>query len=151
LANSFNDLSQMLNLSIVPLIQPQLISSTGTGPSPGLSQVYVGPNRINAMLLIGAVSSFTSFDCKLQASTDGTTGWTDVTYGAFNQVTAANQVPQVIPVQLPAPASVTASPYLYLRANYTLVGTSVYVALVLLSGNKFDLINATQNTPPVGN
>lgn len=103
-------------------------TSTGVSTSANLSgsSVDLAPNVSNvvsAILVCGnAAGTSPTMDAKIQESTDGTT-WTDVTGGAFTQVTTSNQL-QVLPFK-PTKR--------YVRSTGTVGGTSpVFEATVLI-------------------
>lgn len=67
---------------------PQAVTATGTGSAVDLGN---GVNSTNAILEVGAVTGTTpTLDVKLQESDDNAT-WTDISGGAFTQITAATQ------------------------------------------------------------
>jgi hypothetical protein len=110
----------------------------------------VGTNRASAILSVGAVSSLTSLDVKLQWSTDNSS-YSDITGAAFTQVTAANQT-EVIDFSLPVAASDTAALPIYVRAYSTLVGTSVVMSVNIIGCRKFASTGSSfQNTSPTIN
>lgn len=148
MANMFQDLSQTVN-PLVPTSPPQLLSASGNSTAVLVSSA--ANNLANALLSVGAVNTFTSLVAKVQASTDGSSGWVDCDDGTFATVTAANGVFEIIPVKVPASLTATSSPYLYLRVNYVLTGTSAYVFAGFLVGAKYDGAAGYQNTPPVIN
>ena len=116
----FNDLVNGTLLG--DTIAPQTVTGTVNGTAVDASQA--GGNLINAISSVGAVSSLTSYDVKIQASPDGSTAWVDITGATFSQVTAASNL-QVISFQLPVALNATALGYRYVRAVTTLVGTNV--------------------------
>lgn len=148
MALMFQDLSQIVN-PLVPTSPPQLLS--GDGNSDAILVTTGANNLVNALLSVGAVNTFTSLVAKVQASTDGSTGWVDCDDGTFDTVTAANGVFQILPVKLPASLTATSSPYIYLRVNYDITGTSAYVFACFLVGAKYDGQAAYQNSPPTIN
>lgn len=101
-------------------LRPQSFTSTGAGLTVDVSTC--GANLLNARLAVGAVNTFTSLAVKMQASTDDS-NWDDISGATFTTVTAANAT-EVISFQLPTATSATASPYKYVRAYFTLTGTS---------------------------
>lgn len=123
----FNDLSLITLHS--DTLRPQTFSSTGAGVTVDVTSA--GTNLLNARLTVGAVSSLTSFDVKIQASTDDSS-WVDISGATFTTVSAAN-ASEIISFQLPVASSVTANPYKYVRAYATLVGTNVTVNCAILA------------------
>ncbi len=90
---------------------PQAVTATGAGAAVDLGN---GVNSTNAVLEVGAVTGTTpTLNVKLQESDDNAT-WTDISNGAFTQVTAASQR-QVIRVQRSKQ---------YCRAHATVAGTT---------------------------
>lgn len=84
-----------------------------------------GANIVSAILVVGnAAGTSPTMDIKLQESTDGSTNWTDVTNGAFTQVTTSNQV-QVIPFK-PTKR--------YVRCTGTVGGTNPVLETTVLIG-----------------
>lgn len=92
----------------------------------------------------------------MQASYDGGSTWQDITDAdgntvAFTQVTAASGTPQVITFQLPRAVTTSSNPYKLVRAQPTLVGTSILLAVSLLANIKFEGQTAYRNAPPTIN
>jgi len=147
-ANSFNDLSQML-APLGPTLPPQVLAASGNGLAVDVRKI--GMNIINAVLFVGDATALTSLDVKMQASPDGTTGWVDITGATFTQVTAdpgaTSVAMQVVPFNLPTVPSSGATPYQFVRAVATLVGTSINVCVGIFGCRKYDGNNAYQNAP----
>lgn len=127
----FNDLIQAIYTGVT--FRPQSFTSTGAGLT--VDARYVGTALFNARLDVGAVNTFTSLVVKMQASTDDS-NWDDITGAVFTTVTAAN-AGEWISFQLPAPASATALPYIYVRAYATLVGTSAVIAANIYGDKRY--------------
>jgi hypothetical protein len=82
-------------------------------------------NIVSAILVVGnAAGTSPTGDFKMQESTDGSNNWTDVTGGAFTQVTTHNQV-QVLGVK-PTKR--------YVRCTGTVGGTSPVLETTVLVG-----------------
>jgi hypothetical protein len=145
-ANSFQTLRQLAFKG--DTLRPQSVTGATNGVAVDAS--LVGANFLSALLSVGAVSSLTSLDVKIQASADGATGWTDISGAAFTQVTAANAL-EVIDFQMPTAASNAAAPYRYVRAVAAIVGTSALAHCVILGCNRYDGANAFHNGPPTIN
>lgn len=146
MANSFQALAQTLFKG--DTIRPQSITGNTNGVA--VDVTGAGTNFLTALLSVGAVSSLTSLDVKIQASTDGSTGWTDITGATFTTVTAASQL-QAIDFQLPTAASATANPYTYVRAVVTISGTSALTYVTILGFLDSSGSAAYQNSPPTIN
>lgn len=147
MANSFQDLSQVL----VPLkdtFPPQVLSGSGNGT--GIDVEDVGTNVINARLSVGDVDTLTSLDVKMQAGIDDA-NYVDIDGATFTQVTAADPNPEVIMFQMPRALTVSGSPYNYVRAVATLVGTSVNFSVSLLACRRYDGAAGWVNTRPTIN
>jgi hypothetical protein len=148
MANSFNDLSLVTFKQ--DTLRPQSFTSTGAGLTVDISTI--GTNLVNALLSVGAVNTFTSLAVKMQASNDDS-NWVDISGATFTTVTAANNL-QLISFQVPPPASATAAPYKYVRAYFTLTGTSCLTHCVILGCLRYPNATATassQNSPPAIN
>lgn len=146
MATSFNDLTQIALAE--PTFRPQSFTSTGAGLTVAVGTV--GTNLLNAFLSTGAVASFTSLAVKMQASTDDST-WADISGATFTTITAANSK-EMISFQLPAAASETALPYIYVRAYATLVGTSILLSCSIWADKRYPSPTlAYQNSPPAIN
>lgn len=119
----FNDLSLVLFHEDV--IRPQTISADGQGSA--VDVATLGANLITGRVSLGAVSSLTSLVVTFEASPDGSTGWvtckTPNGDNATVTLTAAN-TDGLVAFQLPTAASVSASPYRYVRANWDITGTN---------------------------
>lgn len=107
-----------LDLSTACLIQPTLYGTTtgvttdGAGAS--VDCVDVVGNVLTAVQVVGVrTGTSPTLNGKMQTSTDGTT-WTDITGGAFTQVTTSSQS-EAIPVKPTAR---------YVRVTHTVGGTS---------------------------
>lgn len=86
--------------------------------------------RIGFILSSAIMTAGDTLDVKIQQSTDGSTGWTDVTGATFTQVTAAADAFETIFVD-------TEATQRYLRVVGTIAGASPSVAFcVSLFGNK---------------
>lgn len=147
MANSYQDLSQT-TLVVKDTFPPQSLTTTGEGN--GILVDELGTNRINARLSCGDATGFTSLAVKMQASEDNT-NWDDISGATFTTVTAASGDPEMITFQLPTAESYSASPYKYVRAYATLVGTSIRMAVSLFGCRKFDGADGYRNTPPTIN
>ena len=105
-------------------------TSTGVSTSVDASGASVNlssdvANIVSAILVVGnAAGTSPTMDIKLQESTDGSTNWTDVTNGAFTQVTTSNKV-QVLPFK---PTKQ------YVRCTGTVGGTSPVLETTVLIG-----------------
>ncbi len=104
-------------------------SSTGVSTSANAQGVSVDisydvSNVISAFLICGNVAGTNpTMDLKMQNSTDGTNSWTDITDGAFTQVTTSSAA-QCIPLK---PTKQ------YVRVTGTVSGTNpVFEATVML-------------------
>ena len=77
------------NVSTATLLKSQAVAGTVNGPAVDLRSY-----RGNVMLLLNCAAatagSSPTFDCKVQESTDGSTGWTDVSGATFTQVTTTD-------------------------------------------------------------
>ena len=146
MANSFNDLTVILDPGVT--FRPQSFTSTGAGLT--IDARDVGTNLLNARLDVGAVNTFTSLVVKMQASTDDS-NWDDISGAVFTTVTAAN-AGETISFQIPQPASVSALPYIYVRAYATLTGTSAVIACNIYGCKRYPSPTlAYQNTAPTIN
>lgn len=146
MANTFQGLAQpsYIAQSCVP------VSVSSTGAHTGVLMSAVGTNVASAILSVGAVTSLTSLDVKLQWSTDNSS-FSDITGATFTQVTAANQV-QIIDFTLPVAASDTAAAPIYVRAYSALVGTSALMAVNIIGCRQFASSGSSfQNTSPIMN
>lgn len=143
MATYFNDLS--LASVLGDTIRPQSITGNTNGVAVDLAPF--GGNVVNAILSVGAVSSLTSLDVKIQVSPDGSGSWADVTGAAFTQVTAANNL-QIISFQVPRAPTTTAAAYRYARAVCTIVGTSALTHVVLIGLEKMPNPNSGYVTAP---
>ena len=124
----YDDLSLITDIKVT--FPPQNFSSTAAGTA--VLVTGVGSNMLNALLNVGAVSSFTSLVVKMQASPTTTDGdLVDCDNATFTTVTAA-QTSQMISFQIPPALSSSANPNIYVRAYATLVGTSCYMAVNVL-------------------
>jgi hypothetical protein len=147
MANSIQTFSQ--GLVAQDTLRPQSFTSTGAGLAVDTSTV--GTDFLSARLTVGAVNTFTSLAVKMQASTDSAfTTPVDITNATFTTVTAAN-TSEVIDFQMPTVASVSASPFLYVRAYATLVGTSALVQCNILGWHKMDSGDGYTNSAPTVN
>lgn len=147
MANSYQDLSQIINQLVAGAV-PQQISTTTNGASVDMN--VVGTNRINSLLMTGAAVGLTSLTVTFQSSPDNT-NWTTIPGVQHTVVTAGSTLPEIIDFQLPEAASYSSSAPIYLRPVFTLVGTSVYVAQYFLTNFKIDSGLGYQNSPPVIN
>lgn len=159
MANSFNDLSQVL-AELLPTFPPQVLSATGAGQAVNVEEV--GMNLINAQLIVGDANSLTSLAVKMQAALDDGSGaadagtWTDITGldgtdVTFTTITAdpttTGAVPQTIAFKMPEPSSYSTGPYVWVRAYATLVGTDILMAVTLLATRKYDQLATNVAAP----
>lgn len=141
MANSFQAMSQ--NVFYQDTLRPQSFTSTGAGLA--VDATSIAGNLMSAYLSVGAVNTFTSLNVKIQASTDSAfTTPVDITGATFTAVTAAN-TSQIIDFAVPTVTDTANSPYIYVRAYATLVGTSALVHCAFMGGLKF-----TSSTGQVG-
>lgn len=132
-----------------------MLTVTGAGNAVDVSDV--GTDRINAQLHVGDASVLTSLAVKMQAAIDDGSGspdaasWVDISGATFTTVTTdpgtAGAVPETIEFQLPQALTVTAEPYIWVRAYATLVGTNILLCVPLLACRKYDQEASFQNTP----
>lgn len=159
MAISFNGISQYL-APWKPTFDPQNLTVTGNGRAINLGPV--GPNIINAVLLLGDAVGFTSLAVKIQAAQDDGTGnpdnatWVDVlglngSVVAFTTATTdlgtSGAVPEVIEFKLPQAATVSSKPYIFARAVATLTGTSILMACWFIAARRYDGSAANVGTP----
>ncbi len=115
-------------------------TSTGVSTNANAAGVSVDlssnvSNIVSAILVVGnAAGTSPTGDFKMQESTDGSSNWTDVTGGAFTQVTTSNQV-QVIGFK-PTKR--------YMRCTGTVGGTNPVLETTVLVG-PFPLRTAPAN------
>ncbi len=151
MANSFQALSQ--NCFVADTFRPQSFTSTGAGIAVDASQV--GSDLMSAKLTVGAVSSFTSLDVKVQASADSAfTSPIDITGATFTQITTANNNggdPQIIDFNLPTVTSIALGANIYVRGYATLVGTSCLMQMEFLGNKKFTTATGYVNEPQTNN
>lgn len=148
MATIYNDLSLISDVQAT--FAPQNFSSTAAGTAVLVTDI--GSNYINAILNVGAVSSFTSLVVKMQASPTTTDGdFVDCDDATFTTVTAAQNV-QIIGFQIPKALTTSSNPNIYVRAYATLVGTSCYMAVNVIGCKKMPNPSLSyQNSAPVIN
>lgn len=111
-------------------LRPQVATTSVNGSAVDTK----GYNSAAVLLEVGAVSGTSpTLNVKIQESTDGSTGWTDIPGAAFTQVTAADNS-QILRVE-----GIGTSRKRYLRAVATIAGTSpsFTLAAVVLLGRAY--------------
>lgn len=76
--------------AVVPVVRPSMITASGTNGVVFTNGVYLGTGLF-VLSVTNWAGSTPTMDSKLQGSTDQVT-WTDVTGGAFTQVTTTNSI-----------------------------------------------------------
>lgn len=102
-------------IDTLELLAPDNVTSSADGSAVDLQNyTNIGHHNMLFFITCGAVSGTSpTLDVKIQESADGSTGWTDVTSGAFTQLTAAgNEMIRCKPTKR------------YIRESATLAGTS---------------------------
>ena len=144
------------SVPLKPTFDPQNLTVSGAGRALDMSPH--GANNINARLSIGDAVALTSLDVKMQAAPDDGTGspgsWADIPGAAFTQVTTDpgtnGLVDQIITFKMPPPLTLSSSPYIWLRAYATLVGTSILICVTIFASRRYDG-NACNNNAPGNN
>jgi hypothetical protein len=114
MANFVGDLSSSYNTSVTLFATSTGVSTSANAEGVSLNVSADVSNVFSAFLIVGnAGGTSPTLNMKMQESTDGTT-YTDITSGAFTQVTTSNQK-QMIPIQ---PTKQ------YVRCTGTVAGTS---------------------------
>lgn len=91
------------------------VTTNAAAQGASVSVVNDVANILTAIQVVGNFAGTSpTMDTKLQESTDGTNNWTDVTGGAFTQVTASSAV-QALPFKPTKP---------YIRTTATVAGTN---------------------------
>lgn len=114
---------QLYSTVLLPLdlLPPQVLAAGGAGT--GVNTAPTGTNWLTARLCVGAVTTLTTLDIKLQASATLGGTYTDIPGAAFTTVTVGTRS-QMIDFQMPNVVNITDPPFLFVRAFSALVGTS---------------------------
>lgn len=125
-------------------VKPQVI--TATGAANGAAVNTQGARWARLVGYVGAMTGTSpTCDIKLQASADGSTGWTDVPNAVVAQITQANDDRKVLGL-LDMRKAVTGQ---YLRAVVTVGGTSpnvpIFLGIELMGGPDFSLLTESHD------
>lgn len=135
MANFSGDLSSMYACSGTLFATSTGVSTDANAAGSSVDLSSNVSNIVSAVLVVGnAAGTSPTGNFKMQESTDGSNNWTDVTNGAFTQVTTSNQV-QVIAFK-PTKR--------YVRSTGTVGGTSPVLETTVLVG-PFPLRTAPAN------
>lgn len=117
----------MTDLVIISIAAAAEVTASGNGSAIDISDFY-GLAKFTLDSTAGLDADDT-LDVKLQHSADGSTGWTDITGGAFAQVTDAGAAFETLTIDIDGLDG-------YIRAVDTVAGTPTFHRAVTMAGVK---------------